>query len=138
MAKWCCWVFLSLWIPALFGQQAELARLVAESEHLRALRTAGPRASWTDLKNLLRDWIESRLPDNLTELDAAFPGLETRMPAELSRACLLQPEKLDPITGYIWRLKLSRPAEFPGALIVEAGISVAAATMSPFMCIASR
>jgi len=112
-------------MPALFGQQAELKRLVAESQRLRALKTPSNRASWTELKDLLRDWIESRLPGNSAELNAAFPGLEARMTAELSRAGLLEPETLDPMTtGYVPPLKLLRPAEIPGALIVQAGISV--------------
>lgn len=99
LAKWCCWVFLLLWKPALFGQQPELKRLVAESQRLRALTPESAeselpdfgkftRPSWSGLKGWLRDWIESRLPRNSTELDAAFPGLEARLRAELARAGL--------------------------------------------------
>lgn len=121
--------------PALFGQSAELDRLVAESARIRSLtptqKYAGhdtfgsvKRPDWTGLKNLLRDWIESRLPANATELDAEFPSLEARLTADLQRAGLLEPEKATADAGYIASLKLSRAAEYPGGLMVQAGITV--------------
>ncbi len=124
---WGC-VFLFALTPLLFAQ-GELDRLVAESVRLRGIPPPADDASisrgeqWVQQKNLLRDWIESRLPANLAALDAASPGLEAQLSAELWRAGLLAPENVEG-AGYVSKLKLSRPGEYPGALVVQAGISV--------------
>ncbi len=118
--------------PFLFGQGA-LDRLVAESVRLRGIDPASPdpdkpdsspRDRWTNQKNALRDWMESRLPANITELDATFSNLEAQLVTELDRAGLSEPENLEVGFGYVSRLKFSRPTEYPGALVVQAGISV--------------
>jgi hypothetical protein len=125
-------VLLLAAVPSLFGQD-ELSHLVAESVILRASAAASqdpdkpdssPRDLWTRQKNALRDWIESRLPANIAALDANFSNLEARLGAELDRAGLTEPEGTEAGTGYVSKLELSRPAEFPDALIVRAGISV--------------
>ena len=93
MARFWWWLFLAAATPTLFGQSAGLDRLVAESARIRALiKTDGEEES-TDLKSLLRDCIETHLPENGTELDAEFPSLEARLTADLRRAGLWKPEK---------------------------------------------
>jgi hypothetical protein len=62
------------------GQDA-LARLVAESVPLRV----SEQIDRTKQKDALRDWIESRLPANLKELDASFGNLEAQLNSELER-----------------------------------------------------
>jgi hypothetical protein len=128
MAKWSC-IFLLGVAPVVFGQQAELDRLVAESTRLRAMTPAGEypwdhfgkvrRPEWTNLKHLLRDWIESRLPANLPALDREYRGLEAQLKAELERAGVLEPEKPAARAGYVSSVKLSRAADYPGALLVR-------------------
>ena len=125
MSRFACAVLLLAAAPFLFGQD-ELNRLVAESVPLRASaeREGSARDRWTKQKNALRDLIESRLPANITALNADFSNLETRMNAELEQAGLIQPEGTEVGTGYVSKLELSRPAEFPDALVVRAGVSV--------------
>jgi hypothetical protein len=131
MPKLWCPVFLAM-APFLLGQD-ELNRLVAESVVLRASAAASqdpdkpdssPRDLWTRQKNALRDWIESRLPANITALDADFSNLEARLDAELEQAGLTEPEGTEVGTGYVSKLELSRPGGFSDALIVRAGVSV--------------
>jgi hypothetical protein len=105
--------------PVLFGQD-ELSHLVAESVLLRTKANV----DWAKQKNALRNWIESRLPRNMAALDAGFSNLEARLNAELKQAGLAAPEHTDVLTGYVSRLVLSRQAEYPGALVVQAGVSV--------------
>jgi hypothetical protein len=133
MAKWSC-IFLLGVAPVVFGQQAELDRLVAESMRLRELTSTAEnrqdhfvkveRPDWTNLKHLLRDWIESRLPANLQALDEQYQGLEAELRTGLLRAAVLEPDKPAAEAGYVSSVKLLRPAEFPGALVVEAGFTV--------------
>lgn len=126
MAKQWWRIFLLGVAPVVFGQQIELDRLVTESVRLRELTPAVKveRPDWTNLKHLLRDWIESRLPANLPALDQGYQGLEAQLTAELRRASVLEPEKPSAEAGYVASVKLSRPAEYPGALLVEAGVTV--------------
>jgi hypothetical protein len=132
MAKWWC-IFLLGFAPVVFGQQTELDRLVAESVRLRDLTPAGKYLQdhigkvtcpdWNNLKHLLRDWIESRLPANLAVLDREYRGLEAQLTAELWRAGVLEPEKPSAEAGYV-ELNFSRPTGYPGALMVEASVTV--------------
>jgi hypothetical protein len=122
---WGC-VFLFALTPLLFAQ-GELDRLVAESVRLRGVPQRPSDDALKSQKKLLRDWLESRLPANLAALDAASPGLEAQLSAELWRAGLLAPENVEG-AGYVSKLKLSRPGEYPGALVVQAGISVPCAS----------
>ncbi len=78
----------------------------------------------TKQKEALRDWIESRLPVNLRELDASLGSLEARLDSELERAGVAEPEGSDVGAGYVSSVELLRTAEFPGALVVRAGVSV--------------
>jgi hypothetical protein len=119
MFKLGCAVLFLAGAPFLFGQD-ELNRLVAESVPLRA----STDIDWTNQRSALRDWIESRLPRNIAALDADFSNLETRLNAELRQAGLAEPELPDYGFGYISKVTLSRPAEYPGALVVRAGVSV--------------
>ena len=119
MFKLGCVVLLLAAVQVVLGQD-ELNRLVAESVPLRA----SADVDWTKQKNALRDWIESRLPRDIAALDAGFSDLQTRMNAELEQAGLTEPEGTEVGTGYVSKLELSRPAEFPGALVVKAGVSV--------------
>ncbi len=128
MARFWWWLFLAAATPTLFGQSAELDRLVAESARIRALIKTDQQVESTDLKNLLRDWIETHLPANATEFDAEFPSLEARLTADLRRAGLLEPEKSTANFGYVDSLKLSRPESYPGGLIVQAGVTVGCGT----------
>jgi hypothetical protein len=68
------------------------------------------------------------LPANITALDAAFGSLETQLDAELEHTELTKPQGSDVGLGYVSRLELSRPAEYPGALVVRAGVSVECGT----------
>jgi hypothetical protein len=131
MSKLCCTVLVLYTAPIVFGQDA-LTRLVAESVPLRV----SEEMDRTKQKDALRDWIESRLPANITELDAGFSNLETRLNAEVGRAALL--EASDFHFGYVSKLMLMRPVEYPGALVVRAGVSAGAVTMNPFMFIGFR
>jgi hypothetical protein len=119
MFKLGCVVLFLAGAPFLFGQD-ELSHLVAESVPLRA----STDINWTNQRSALRDWIESRLPRNIAALDADFSNLETRLNAELRQAGLAEPELPDYGFGYISKVTLSRPAEYPGALVVRAGVSV--------------
>ena len=116
MSKLCCTVLLLYAVPFLLGQGA-MARLVAESVPLRGRYNV----DWTKQKDALRDWIESRLPANITELDAGFSNLETQLNAEVGRAGLTEPS--DFRFGYVSKLTLMRPIEYPAALVVRAGVS---------------
>ena len=51
--------------------------------------------------------MESRLPANITELDATFSNLEAQLDTELDRAGLSEPENLEVGLGYTSRLKLA-------------------------------
>jgi hypothetical protein len=127
MAKWWCILLLSV-APVVFGQQPELNRLVAESMRLREQFRQDPgkvtRPDWAKLKHLLCDWIESRLPANLPSLDREYQGLESQLTAELWKAVVLEPDRASARAGYVSSVKLSRPAEYPETLLVEAGITV--------------
>jgi hypothetical protein len=119
MSKLGCVALLLAGAPFLFGQD-ELSHLVTESVPLRA----STDVDWTKQKNALRDWIESRLPRNIAALDADFSNLETRLNAEIQQAGLAEPETPNYRFGYVSNVKLSRPNEYPGALVVRAGVSV--------------
>jgi hypothetical protein len=124
MLKWLCILLLGV-APAVFGQRAELDGLVAESRRLRERDFATvTRPDWTHLKHLLRDWIESRLSPDLPALDREDRGLEARLTAELERAGVFEPEKPGADVGYVSSVKLTRPADYSDALVVEAGIRV--------------
>jgi hypothetical protein len=123
--RWWCILLLGV-APALCGQQTELDRLVAESARLRErARTARfTRPEWTNLKHLVRDWIESRLPANLPALDREYQGLEAQLRAELWKAAVLAREWPGADAGYVSAVKLSRPTEYPDVLAVRAGVTV--------------
>src|SRR5580700_686404 len=119
MFKLGCVVLFLAGAPFLFGQD-ELSHLVAESVPLRA----STDIDWTNQRSALRDWIESRLPRNIAALDADFSNLEARLNEEIQQAGLAEPELPDYGFGYISKVTLSRPSEYPGALVVRAGVSV--------------
>lgn len=119
MPKFYCAALLLYAAQFVSGQDA-LTRLIAESTPLRVSEDVDR----TNQKNALRDWIESRLPTNITELDASFGNLEARFNSELEQAGVAEPENSEVGTGYISKLELLRTAEFPGALVVRAGVSV--------------
>ena len=125
MPKW-RWIFLLGVAAVLFGQQTGLDRLVAESARLRERARAAPltRPDWTNLKHLLRDWIESRLPANLPALDREYQGLEAQLTSELWKAGVLARDWPGADAGYVSPVKLSRRAEYSGALVVQAGVTV--------------
>lgn len=120
MSKLWCMLLLVAAAPFLSGQD-ELNRLVAESVPLRG----STDIDWTKQKDALRDWIESRLPDNIAQLKPDFSNLETRLNAELRQAGLAEPDTpADLGFGYVSKLRLTRPAEYPEALVAQAGVSV--------------
>ena len=118
MSKLWCMLLLLAAAPVMFGQDA-LNHLVAESVLLRG----SADIDWTRQKSALRDWIESRLPSNVAQLNADFSNLEARLNAELRQAGLAEPEDPNVGFGYISRLKLTRPVEYPGALVGQADVS---------------
>lgn len=131
MARFWWLLLLAAATPTLFGQSTELERLVAESEHIRALiKTEGEvtPSEWADLKKVLRDWIELRLPSNLAELNAQFPSREARLTADLRRAGLLERQRSTADFGNIASLKFSRPDSYPGGLMIQAGVTAGCGT----------
>jgi hypothetical protein len=97
----------------LFGQEApgdsrlrELARLSQSAPEIEI-------AGLGHYRRVLRDWIDARLPTNLSDLNRSFPGLETRLTEELHRSNLRVP----PVVVY-------RPHEFEDALVVKASVAV--------------
>ncbi|HLN00048.1 MAG TPA: hypothetical protein VK335_12240 [Bryobacteraceae bacterium] len=134
MAKlWFCGVLITAPL-VLWADHGELNRLIAESTRLRELTpNANPyedhfgrltRPDWTELENRLRDWIESRLPANISTLGAALPTMEAQLTSELRRAAVFQPENPDAVVGHVSMLKVSRPVEYPNVVAVQSGISV--------------
>jgi hypothetical protein len=125
MLKWLCILLLGV-APAVFGQRTELDGLLAESRRLRERDDGAKvtRPDWINLKHALRDWIESRLPANLPALDREYRGLEAQLTAELQRAGAFETEKPSAEAGYVGLVRLSRPPEYPGALVVEASVTV--------------
>ena len=130
-----CILFLSLSVAAnLAPQDSATKKVVAEATRLRENNnspdvslekaTKEARERTTGLDDALRDWIESRLPKSKGALDADNSALQTHMKAELLRAGVLAPADAEDEYGYIGRLDLSRPSEFPEALTVVAGITV--------------
>lgn len=68
--------------------------------------------------------VAARLPCSITALDADFSNLEVRLNAELRQAGLAEPEQpLHYGFGYVSEVTLSRPSEYPVALVVRAGVS---------------
>jgi len=126
----------------MFGLQIELDRLVAESGRLREQfrQDAGKveRSDWANLKHSLRGWIESRLPANLPGLERDYQGLESQFTAELRKADALEADRFSARAGYVSLVKLSRPAEYPEALLVEAGLRSHAAATPRYTSIALR
>jgi len=106
---------------ALLGQDPALESLSLASARVRDAAvsmpegTYAPRKQLTDLHLALRDWIESRLPKTKAELDAGLPLLTRSLTADLAGAGLLAGDdfKYGTITG----IELSRPAEYPEALL---------------------
>jgi hypothetical protein len=129
MARW-WYLFLFGVAPVVSGQQHELDRLVTESVRLRELTDRQDhfgevtRSDWTNLKHLLRDWIESRLPADLPAFDRVYQGLESQLTAELRRAGVAEPRERAAEADYVPSVKLSRPAEYADELMVQAGITV--------------
>ncbi len=72
----------------------------------------------------MRDWIESRLPANLGELDRAFPQLEPQLNAELWRAGISVPQNAISDAGYVSKLAFSRLATESDLLIVQTAVTV--------------
>ena len=105
----------------LFGALEVPPDVVAESVRLRGLSEL-KRPDWTEFQNRLRNWLESRLPADISTLEAALPTLEARLTSELSRAGMLASSH--DVAGYVSVLKVSRPAEHPNTVIIESGISV--------------
>jgi hypothetical protein len=61
-------------------------------------------------------------------VDASFGNLQALLDSELERAGVAEPENSDVGAGYVSKLELLRTAEFPGALIVRAGVSMRCGT----------
>jgi hypothetical protein len=130
---WCCGILI-LGPFVLLGDQGALESLVAESVRLRGLTPIAvqhhdhfnevTRGDWTELENRLRNWIESRLPANLSILETAFPSLQAQMTAELWRAGVFEPDRPGGAVGYISLLNVLHPAEYPNVMIIQTGISV--------------
>ncbi len=117
----------------LTGQQIELTSLVGASARLRTAVSSGneiddfgklTRSQLDEYESILRDWIESRLPASSTELDVRFPLLQSQLTAELWRAGVIEQSQLVQRVGDISELQLLRPAEYPGVLLVQTGVTV--------------
>jgi hypothetical protein len=135
MSRSSSWLALLFATRVLLAQTAPLERLAAESTQLRAFSPIAKaddpsfpdefkRNKWTPVETALRDWIESRLPANRTELDRALPQLNSQLTADLWRAGLFEPEKPVAFAGYVSDLTISRPAEDANLLIVRTAMTV--------------
>jgi hypothetical protein len=105
----------------LCAQDALLDRVVKEAAAVRKI--AEPtRETNRAFKAALRDWIEAQLPQSLTELDARFSLLETKLTADLWRAGLT--DVASEGLGTVESVSLTRPAEYPRGLAVTARVGV--------------
>jgi hypothetical protein len=113
-------------VTALLGQDAALERVSLASARVREAAANlpefadAPRKQLTDLHLALRDWIESRLPKTKAELDAGLPLLQQSLTADLARTGLLGGDDFK--YGTIAEIKLSRPPEYPEALLAIASV----------------
>jgi hypothetical protein len=134
-----CVVFVSLiFIVKLAAQDPATKRLVAEATRLRETNVSPDtnlQKAATDqrnriaaLKDALRDWVEAHLPKSKAILDAGFATLTDRLYAELSGAGVLPATTRAEEYGYVGRLDLSRPPEFPEALSIVEGITTPCGT----------
>jgi hypothetical protein len=134
-----CVLFVSFIFTAkLSAQDAATKKVVAEATRLRETNSTPDanlqkaaqdrRDRIAAFSDALRDWVESRLPKSRPALDAGFATLQDRLKAELSRAGVLPPANGEDEYGYVGRLELSRPSEFPEALAIIEGISVPCGT----------
>ena len=130
------------------GQQPPpLAALIAESLRVReaAKSCIGPNPESdhkliVPVKQTLGNWIESRLPKSNVDLDREFSMstpvwdlLKSKWSSELESSGLTPPEidESDPrfamrefVYGYVGRLELLRPKEYPQGVVIIAGVSV--------------
>ncbi len=91
----------------------------------RPKRRRDRAASFNDA---LRDWVESRIPKSKAALDASAFTLQDQLNTELFRARVRAPAQGVDGFGYVGRLELWRPAQFPDALTVVAGTSMPCGT----------
>jgi hypothetical protein len=131
------WLFpvllFSIFAPKVNAQDPATKRLVAEANRLRETNISpdtnlskaanDERDRIADLNDALRDWVETRLPKSRTLLETAFATLPDRMRAELQRAGVLAPSNGAEEYGYVGGLEISRPAEFPEALVITERIT---------------
>ncbi len=118
---------VALAVGGLFGQ-SPLERLVAEAQRLRQddgdLYGKAAHKRIEPLAATLTDWIDSRLPRNLSDLNARFMGLQSTLSAELWRAGLFASLNKENRFGYVGRVDISSPPEMPGVLLIIAGVEV--------------
>ena len=124
-----------LGLAAALGAQT-LDRVAEEAEKLRGSKL--PLASdWNGdigrnapLRDALRHWIEARLPESRSAMEAALPALEASLRSEIERAKLTRPAPDTPAQpddspfGYVEDVTVTRPPEAPGVVIVQSGVSV--------------
>jgi hypothetical protein len=118
----------------LAAQDSAMERVVTEATRLRQNDNArqpdfeqamkGMRDQSAGLNDALRDWVELRLPSSKGSLESELPLFQSRLNAELWRAGALAPESTEVQYGYVSRLEVSRPAEFPEGITITIGISV--------------
>ncbi len=133
MRRLICSVVFTAAAHLLYGQQPELTSLIAAAARLRAtassvngIESIGKlsRSQFNEYSSILREWIESRLPANLTELERRFPLLQPQLTAELWRAGVMAEGQQSERVGDVSEIELSEPVEYPGVVVVKAGVRV--------------
>jgi hypothetical protein len=124
----------ALWLSvscAIFGQDASLIKLQREAARLRSLpsdKANEPATLTRGLHLMLRDWVESQLPDRAGGSLGNLQTLEATLRSKLTAAGLTAPEVADPEPegpglGYV-AIQFEQIPELPDALVVVAGTSV--------------
>jgi hypothetical protein len=123
-----------LYASGLVPQDSAMQRVVTEATRLREIDSdrkpnfqeamTGMRDRSTSLNDALRDWLEPRIPNSKEALETEFALLQSRLNAELRRAGMLAPGGKEVEFGYVSRLVVSRPLEFPEGITITIGISV--------------
>ena len=138
-----CFLFLSLLLSTPSpAQDPATKKLVTEANRLHETNsspdfdlkkaTQDKKDSVGAFSDALRDWVESRLPSSKSALGAQSSSLQNRLNDDLKRAKVLPPVgKMDDY-GYVNRLEIFQPREFPEALAVVAGITMPCGTYDSF------
>jgi len=115
------------------AQGASMERLIHESTLLRQVtkshesksdeRFEIDRSRSLPFRDALRDWVESYLPRSKAALDSDLSSLRDKLNAQLWRKGLMQQDGSVEY-GYIGRVELSRPSEYPEGLSVILGVTV--------------